>query len=93
LPLNLNIELSFRHFQTIVKEFKFYFVKEDRLHEELSSTKCVVNVLKTGNTEQSRVNISSDVRNKQMDVPNLNKILGFVLSIPGSNAQLIQFFH
>jgi hypothetical protein len=34
----------------------------------------------------------SDLRNKQIDVPTLNKILGFVLSIPGSNAYTERVF-
>lgn len=92
LPLNLNTELSFRHFQTIVKEFNLDFVNEDSLYEEFSSAKSVLNVVKTGHIEQSWVNIFSDLRNKQIDVPNLIKILGFVLSIPGSNAHTERVF-
>jgi hypothetical protein len=49
-------------------------------------------VVKTGSTEQRWVNIFSDLRNKQIYVPNLIKILGFVLSIPGSNAHTERVF-
>ena len=49
-------------------------------------------MVKTGRIEQSWVNIFSDLRNKQIDVPNLIKILGFVLSIPGSNAHTERIF-
>jgi hypothetical protein len=82
LPLNLNTELSFRHFQTVDLDF----VNEDILYEELSSAESVVNVIKTGSIERSWVNIFSDLRNKQTDLPNRNKIWGLVLSIPGPNA-------
>jgi hypothetical protein len=92
LPLNLNTQLSFRHLQTTVNEFNLHFVNKDSLHEEFSNAKCVVNVAKTGNIKQSWVNIFSDLRTKQTDVPNLNKISGFILSIPGSMAILKEFF-
>jgi hypothetical protein len=40
-------------------------------------------VAKTGSIEQNWANIFSDLRNKQIDVTNLNQILGFDLNIPG----------
>jgi hypothetical protein len=43
-------------------------------------------VAKTGRIEQNWANIFSDLRNKQIDVQNLNQILSFDLSIPGSSA-------
>jgi hypothetical protein len=49
-------------------------------------------VLKTGSIEQIWVNILSDLRKKQIYMSNLNKILGFVLSIPGSNADTERVF-
>jgi hypothetical protein len=48
LQLNLNAELSFRHLQTVVKEFNF-----DSVNEELCGTQSVVNAVKTRSTEQS----------------------------------------
>jgi hypothetical protein len=72
--------------QTIVKEFYLDFVNEG------STTKCVVNVVKTGSAEQSWVNIFTDLRNKQIDVPNLSKMLGFVFSILSSKADTEFFF-
>jgi hypothetical protein len=48
--------------------------------------KSVVNVLWTRSIEQNWANIFSDLRDKQIDIPNFNKILGIVLNFPGSNA-------
>jgi hypothetical protein len=64
-----------------------------KIAKEFSGAKSVVNVVKTGSIEQSWVNIFSDLRIKQIYVPNLIKILGFVLSIPGSNSHTERFFH
>jgi hypothetical protein len=47
---------------------------------------------RTGSMKQSWVSISIVLRNKQFVVPNLDKILGFVLSIPGSSTHSASFF-
>jgi hypothetical protein len=60
--------------QTTVKKINPDFVNEHSLYEEFCSAKCVVNVVKTGSIERSWASISIDLRNKQIDVPNLNKI-------------------
>jgi hypothetical protein len=80
LPLNSNTELSFRHLQIIVKEFNLDFVNKSNLYETFSSSDNVVNILITGIIEQSWVNIFSDLRNKEIDVPDFSKNLSFGLS-------------
>jgi hypothetical protein len=78
--------------QTIVKEFDLDFVNEDILYEEFSSAEIVVNVVKTGSIERSWVSIFSNLRNKLI-CQTLIKISGFILSIPGPNANTESFFH
>jgi hypothetical protein len=47
--------------------------------------KSVANVVRAGNIEQSCVSIFSDLSNIEMYVPNINKILRLVLSVPEIN--------
>jgi hypothetical protein len=69
--------------KAIVKELNIEFRYEDSLYEEFPSTRNVLNVVKTESIKHSWVSIFGDLRNNQIDVLNLNKILGFVLSITG----------
>lgn len=85
LPLNINAELSFGLLQIIAKECNFDYGNEDCLYEEFSNATSLVKIVKTGRIKQSCVNSYSDLKNKQIDVPKLNKILGFVLRITCSN--------
>jgi hypothetical protein len=75
-PLGSRIDLQFLPYISVTI----------KIAKEFSSAKSVGNVVKTGSIEQSWVNIFSDLRNKQIYMPNLIKILDFVLSVPGSNA-------
>jgi hypothetical protein len=89
LPFNLYIELSCRHLQSTVKEFNLAFVNEDSLYERFSSAQNVGNMAKAGSIEHTWVSMFSDLRNKETDVPNLNKILSPSSSAHTENAQTL----
>ena len=95
LPLCLNKEIQFNELQDICKYFQFE-LNEDDLYDEFCSVreilKCKIDLTGNANACQKWVAVFCECRSKGINIPNLEKVLSFVMSIPGSNAHTERVF-
>lgn len=94
IPLCLKNEIQFKDFQEILKLFELHCVNVDDLYEEFCSVKDILHlkVSFAGNVNEKWVSVFNYVKLQSISVPNLEKIMKFVLSIPGSNAHTERIF-